>query len=301
MRARPLLLGSLLSASSLLTVLLALSIAEMPVLTSGADAADDRSSAPVRLIGRLRAFAGVPSAQKKQNPAMAPSLQGNLLAAAGEAQPLLPVVNRKEFTANHRILADKTLRTLPSGCRDNLKNFYVRYDNPKNRGLGGKTTIIITGNVPDSEFIALLTHECAHVIHSNMTGNPSASPSAFKDGLTPIAKDSPLAAFLGITWENEHVLKEGVDPDVDFVSGYASSDPFEDFAETFAAYMLHPDALAEQAEDSAYVARKLAWMQTAFPRSEPITDSAYDWDGTAPWDITKQPYVWLGNTRVAAR
>ena len=203
---------------------------------------------------------------------------------------LLAIVNQPEIKEAQRLLADATLRALPSHCRDNLKNFSVRYDNFEKRGLGGKTTIIIDGSVPDSEFIALLTHECAHVIHSNLMGSAESSPSAFKDGKSIIYTNSPLVSFFSLSWSNEKVLNVGI-TNADFVSGYAKADPFEDFAETFAAYVLHPQAIEAQAKESKVIAAKLQWMKLNLPLSN-LTASNYNWNGTVPWDITKLTFAW---------
>ena len=209
---------------------------------------------------------------------------------------MLAVVKKEDIRPQHQRLADALLRALPAGCRDNLKNFYIRYDHPKNRGLGGKTTIIVDGSFGDAEVMALITHECGHVIHSNLPGTPSSGASGFKDGNMVFYKDSPIVSFFSLSWANEKVLKSGL-REQDFVSEYAQSGVFEDFAETFAAYALHPDAMEEQAKTSVIVAKKLAWMRTHLPMPNPISVSEYRWNGTPPWDITRLGYKWIGSTQ----
>ena len=57
---------------------------------------------------------------------------------AHNAANLLPVVDQADIQPKQRILADKVLRALPEGCRQELQNLYVNYEkNPSNRGLGG--------------------------------------------------------------------------------------------------------------------------------------------------------------------
>ncbi len=216
------------------------------------------------------------------------------LAAAlltNDQERLLPAVEKSDITPAHQKLADSVLRALPSGCRDHLRNFFVQYKNPKNRGLGGKTTIILAGNVPDEEFTGLLIHECAHVIHSNMPGSPLSGKSAFVDGADPFYNDSPIAAFFSISWTEADLLKRESKKN-DFVSGYAMSDAFEDFAETFAMYILHRDAFEERAKTNTAIAAKLEWMKMNLPmNNNALGTSRYVWEKTVPWDVTKLPFT----------
>jgi hypothetical protein len=231
----------------------------------------------------------VPSSQKRKKTALQATLiKPNTHTAA---RTLLAAVDKTDIRQNHRLLADTVLRELPSGCRDNLKNFYVRYGNATSRGLGGKTTIILDGMVPDTEFMALLVHECGHVIHSNLQGTPSAGLSVFRDGQNPYYKNSVIPAFMALSWETENVLRADSRP-ADFLSGYARSDAHEDFSETFAAYVLHPKAFEERAKGNAVIAAKLQWMKTNLPLERSVSNSSYAWDGDIPWDVTKLPYNW---------
>ena len=231
----------------------------------------------------------VSSAQKRKR------LTATLLTPSRER--LLPAVEKPDITVEHQKLADTVLKTLPSGCRDHLNNFFVQYKNVKNRGLGGKTTIIIAGNVPDEEFTGLLVHECAHVIHSNLPGSPLSGRSAFLDGSNPFYNDSPMVDFFSISWGESDVLTRDAKK-ADFASGYAMSDAFEDFAEAFALYVLHRDAFRERAQTNAAMAAKLAWMETNLQLPEnPLGTSRYDWDKTVPWDVTKLPYTLTATAR----
>jgi hypothetical protein len=206
--------------------------------------------------------------------------------------PLLPVVDQKSIHANQRILADTVLRKLPSLCRDNLKNFYVLYQNASQRGLGGKSTIIIDGTAPDNEFVGLLVHECGHVIHGNLLGHARTGASNFKDGSDIFAKDSPAAQFFAISWTTSKTPK-ATNQKGDFVTGYAASDAFEDFAETFATYVLERPSMEARAKDNAAIAAKLDWMIEYLPLPANLLGTPqYTWDKKVPWDATKLAYIW---------
>ena len=231
---------------------------------------------------KRRAF--VPSTSKvRRSPFVAAAI-----AAQPAAPEILPVVDQPTITENHKKIATEVLNALPAGCRDNLQTFVVLYSGATRRGLGGKTTIILDGSVPDEEFAALLVHECGHVIHGNMLGSPTAGQTAFADGPYPFYADSPMVAFWNVSWKSTAKRKAG--KDADFVSGYAKSDPFEEFSETFAAYVLQRDTLKERAKDNDAIAAKLFWMDVhmAVP-DDAIGNGTASWDGTVPWDVTKQP------------
>lgn len=220
--------------------------------------------------------------------------QGVTVQAAAPVAPsrrLLPIADNPDFTQRHRELADAVLRLLPSGCRDNLTNFYIRYDNPAQRGLGGKNTIILSGNVPDNEFVALLVHECWHVITASLDGTPGTAPSVFRDGSQVFYGDSETAAFFAISWQTQDVRREG-STDADFATIYGKTDPFEDLAEFGIAFAIHRQWLEKRAETNPVIRAKLDWMRRQYPDGLAPATSAYAGDAKVPWDATKLPFTW---------
>lgn len=210
------------------------------------------------------------------------------------ASSLLSVVNQDDIHADQRILADQVLRALPSWCRDNLKNFYVTYDpHASNRGLGGEDTIIVIGTVPANEFRALVTHECGHVSDlGGLRGTPNAGQSGFFDGNQPIFRNDPSVAFYQISWITGTINQPNTKA-TDFVSGYAESDPFEDFAETFAFYALHKKEFQRLAKANPVLKAKYDFMDlVVFSGNPEIASSTYKRGSRVPWDVTKLPYVW---------
>ncbi len=207
---------------------------------------------------------------------------------------LLPVVRQKDILEKHQILADRVLRSLPASCRENLRNFYVNYEaHPGNRGLGGESTMIVTGNVPDNEFMALVIHECGHVSDlGGLRGNDRNRPTSFFDGSTPIYGDDPSVAFYSISWLNARMMQPNMN-DSDFVSGYAESDPFEDFAETFAYYALQQGEFQKLAEKNSVLRAKYDFMeQVVFANTPELAIGQHIRGSKVPWDVTKLPYVW---------
>lgn len=207
---------------------------------------------------------------------------------------LLPVVNQKDIESRHRVLGDRVLRALPASCREPLRNFYVNYDkNVANRGLGGESTIIVIGTVPDDEFIALIVHECGHVADlGGLRGSDSSGYSDFYDGNTPIHIDDQSVAFYQISWLTPTTYRPNAKAS-HFVSGYASVDPFEDFAETYAYYALQREAFRKLAETNTVLQAKYDFMeQVVFAGTPAFAEGAHVPGAKVPWDITKLPYVW---------
>lgn len=214
--------------------------------------------------------------------------------ARGEAAlyHLSDVVDREDIRPEHRLAASQLLTLFPQ-CSASLKNFYVRYDTPSQRGLSSKSTIILDGTVPEAEFKALFLHEFGHVTDLGcLQGSASAGSSTFRDGKDMMYRDDPSVAFYSISWVHEMQKRKESLP-TDFVSGYAQSDAFEDFAESFVYYLLHRSLFEERAGRNVVLGKKLAWFKEHLVTTAPsLVQRGHTWNGRIPWDVTKLPYRW---------
>ncbi|MBI2117520.1 hypothetical protein HYT95_01340 [Candidatus Peregrinibacteria bacterium] len=210
---------------------------------------------------------------------------------------ILPVVGHPDIRSDHQILLSDTIRTLPKQCQTSLEHLYVRYDRPKERGLAGKGTIVLNGNVRNAELRALFIHEFGHIVDLGcLTGTPERGPSLFQDGPESIFHNDLSLSFYQISWVRETTRKPESSPE-NFVSGYAAKDAFEDFAETFAYVVLQPEAFKTRAQGNAVLQKKWVWMQKyVFQKSKTIA-SGKPWNGVLPWDVTKIRYTWHGEPR----
>ena len=210
---------------------------------------------------------------------------------------LLPVVDHADIREEHKLIANEVLLAMPERCRDTLRNFYVRYDNPKTRGLAGKNTLILSGNLPETEFRALFIHELGHVFDLShetncLHGTPESGNSTFRDGADTMYKNDPSVVFYQISWLNEKTQKPTAKPE-DFVTGYAVWDTYEDFAESFVYFVLHNGVFLQRATENAALAQKYDWFSTHLdPKTGKIATSEHQWNGTVPWDATKLAYEW---------
>ncbi len=254
---------------------------------------------PAREIATLATKAGLAQrsidAQESGHAAPTRKTVALLIVAQPPAEmttSLLRVVDQPDILPKHRMMADETLRKLPAACRNTLQTFFVNYDHPTNRGLGGASTMMIDGNASNSEYEALIAHECGHVIDlGGKLGTPYSGTSAFKDGTQPIYNNDESLGFYRLSWVNETMMKPGISSTA-FVSGYARTDVFEDFAETFTFYALHRDQFQRLAKRNAILQTKYDWMAQHVFSSEPVIARSKTIVKNQPWDITKLGFAW---------
>lgn len=164
---------------------------------------------------------------------------------------------------NHcKSLVYSTLKSLPPEPVSHLKHLTLNLSDKGRRGLGGGDQIVLRcQNVEDEELVAVLVHEMGHVMDTGvMSGNLFGGLSEYMDGAAPIYKNDPSLDFYMISWVNHKQKKETAD-ELDFVSGYAMTDPFEDFAETYAYYILHGDEFKTLTKYNESIKKKYAYMR----------------------------------------
>lgn len=171
----------------------------------------------------------------------------------------------------------------------------MRYDRPKDRGLAGRGVILLSGTVPDKEFIGLLLHEgLGHYRDITcMTGSIASGESEFRDGDDAIYNDDPSVSFYRISWKNEKIKKPAALRS-DFVTGYSfEGDNFEDLAESVTYFMTQESAFRLRAAKNPVLAEKLAWLEKHMPKQSAFAEGK-EWDGKIAWDATKLAFVWSG-------
>ncbi len=213
---------------------------------------------------------------------------------------LHPSVAQPDISPRHQQIANDVLRTLPEKCRDALHDLFVRYEKPKHRGLSGKHVIILDGTVADEEFRALLIHELGHITDLGCLQGTSGTQTVFRDGRDIMLSDDPSVSYYRISWESASKKRSSARVE-DFVSGYAFSDIFEDFAEGFAYYLLQREAFAARAKENRAIELKLRWFERYFGSDFTVASSRSPWKEKIPWDVTKLNYKWFGREEVAQR
>lgn len=93
----------------------------------------------------------------------------------------------------------------------------------------------------DEEFLGVLIHEFAHYFDIYSMQRNSFGDQSEK--------------FYDISWDSVSIISSGQGSQ-DFVSGYAMTNQYEDFAESYLFYILHNKAFRSKAEKSDSLALK---------------------------------------------
>jgi hypothetical protein len=159
-------------------------------------------------------------------------------------------------------LVFRTLSVMPEETVDRLKNLTFYYTPSGRRGLGGNSTVILRcQEIGDRELVSVLVHELAHLYDTGvLEGSFLAGKSSFMDGSAPIYKNDPSLEFYRLSFLDESTLKPEA-AEEDFVTGYAMTDPFEDFAETYNFYLLQGRTFRALAEQNKILKSKYLFMR----------------------------------------
>lgn len=193
-----------------------------------------------------------------------------------------------------RSIVYQTYTHLPAAHTQTLKELTLYYTNDGRRGLGGSDVMVIRClNVGDAELASVFTHEMGHIVDGGyLKGSTFSRNSEFSDFGTAVKSDDPSVAFYRLNWANEKKLKSTA-REIDFVSTYAMSDPFEDFSETYMFYRLHGGTFRYLALTSPVLAAKYDFMRTrVFMGMEYGSDTVIDFTDTEnrQYDATVIPF-----------
>lgn len=136
-----------------------------------------------------------------------------------------------------------------------------------------------SGMVNLPEVSKVLVHEIGHMIDIY----------ALKKSLR---KSDPSEEFYRISWKDTVTIKAWV-PQTSFVSGYASTNQYEDFAESFTMYIFHNKEFLKRTQENNYLKQKYNFLKTRI-FWDAFLLSAYE-KNTIPkkvWDTTKIAIRW---------
>lgn len=133
-------------------------------------------------------------------------------------------------------------------------------------------------NLEKKEFFSVFIHEFGHYVDLYYFQ---------RNILNDISDD-----FYAISWEQSNILKPSLTLN-DFVSGYAMTNKYEDFAESFAFYILFNDEFLKRSQDSEVLNKKyLFFRQYVFTKWEFVSTNFFSWTKMASYnrDSTKIEY-----------
>jgi hypothetical protein len=161
--------------------------------------------------------------------------------------------------------------------RDVLWSFplIVDRDRVSPRGQVTNETLTLSGRIKTLPEVAkVLVHELGHMVDIYLIRG-----SAFR------LDSSKL--YYAISWSEPTVMMAGQDAE-DFVSGYAATNQYEDFAEAFTMYIFHNKEFAKRAEKNPILAKKYAYL-TTYIFGDMFLWTSYEQDDIPKefWDVTK--------------
>ena len=146
---------------------------------------------------------------------------------------------------------------------------------PRGR-MQGKTLTLSSQIVRDSEFFKLFLHEFAHFLDIFI--------------LAPSNGQDVSSLFYDISWSRP-MVKKAWEKQISFVSGYAATNQYEDFAESFVMYVFHNQTFQDRAlRDESLRKKYLFFAEYVFGDGEFVwTDFSIGKVPTYLWDTTKVP------------
>lgn len=182
---------------------------------------------------------------------------------------------------------------IPEEHLSSLENLILDYNPEAHRGLGGKSIIILRAvNIDLSEFYSVMVHEIGHTVDLGyFTETDDSEVSGFKDGKKNVFETDPSLGFYRISWKNDTELNKTAS-NLDFVSGYAMTDPFEDFAESYVYYVLHNKDFKSKTQTSPALLAKYEFMKNEIFQNREFDTGEYLINDLKkrPWDITVLDY-----------
>jgi len=130
-------------------------------------------------------------------------------------------------------------------------------------------------NLPKSEFFSVFIHEFWHYIDLYFF--------VFENG------EDVSNYFYEISWESTKVMKKWQEKQ-DFVSGYAMTNKYEDFAESFTYYLLHNNDFFEKSQKSTSLMQKYSFFHKYFSFGDTLKNYDFSQESEKKdyyWDITK--------------
>mgnify|MGYP001608498756 CR=1 FL=1 len=154
----------------------------------------------------------------------------------------------------------RTLSVLPKEHIQAIHSLTLSFDPTMRRGLaGGNTLIIRCVDISEKELAAVLVHEVGHVVDTGLLhASSSDKKTSFADRGQTVYSTDPSVRLYAVSWEDNRSF---TGQNIDAVSGYSLSNPYEEFAETYAMYVLHGRLFRAYAGNNLKLDQKYRFMK----------------------------------------
>lgn len=187
-------------------------------------------------------------------------------------------------------MIEKVVHVLPVDHTENLE-IVLDYDTEAHRGWGGEGIVILAAaKMPMEELIAVMVHEIGHHVDAAFLNHTNEKfPSAYYDREQVVYSDDPSVAFYNLSWMNNKERRSG--DHSDSVSGYGVTTIHEDFAETFAFYVLHGQEFEFLSKMNPVLKQKYDFMKNTVFEGRVFEDTFSSVQTEKrPWDVTRLDY-----------
>jgi hypothetical protein len=196
---------------------------------------------------------------------------------AGEGY-IVNTVGSAQNSVSRKKLIQEVLDTKVMTFQYSALSIFIDANQVEPRGKMQWHTITLSATVPkESEFLKLLVHELGHYVDIYFL-------------ITDSLKWDPSTRFYDISWIDTSTKKSN-ETLQSFVSGYASSNRYDDFAESFVFYVFHNREFADRAMKNDSLRQKYLFLsENIFPDWNFIdTDFRIGKMPSYLWDTTKIP------------
>lgn len=156
-----------------------------------------------------------------------------------------------------------TIQALPEDHTNTLQSLHIRNQAHVSRGMAnGKYLVLHTQSIDtEDELKSVTIHEIGHVVDlGKLQGESTLEHEVFSTPKHTVQRDDKSVKFYALSWKNPETHKSNTERK-DFVSGYAMTNIYEDFAESYAFYVLHGDKFRALMQDSFVLRRKYHFMK----------------------------------------
>ena len=203
---------------------------------------------------------------------------------------LLPRKVKIDISEKYQSIIHEVLTKIPAYHISSLTKIIEDQDPEASRGLASFKSIYLgTNNIFDlEEFKRVFIHEIGHVVDLGaLKETEKKQDSGFRDGINIIYETDPSLIFYQLCWITETSRNQNCD-DLDFVSGYAQTDVFEDFAESYLLFLENNLSFQEMAKNSEIIKKKYDFLANVVFKNDFLITEEIDlpWQKRV-WDLTK--------------
>lgn len=179
-----------------------------------------------------------------------------------ELVPNITVSNGPADSQHCKSLVYQTFSALPARHTASLASLDLSFSTSARRGLSsGETLQLRCTGMTDSVLVSVLAHEIGHLVDiGGFQGDFTTGLSGFKDFSHDVYENDPSVEFYRISWLSDTVKRQESTV-LDFVSGYAMNDPFEDFAEAYNWYVLQGANFRHLAQTNSALRQKYDFLK----------------------------------------